>query len=165
MKRWWIIALLCLMLTGCDETVYETMSDLYEQPEQMHPAQVLLILPQDAALMTAQGDTDNLYYFCEDHTISIQTLMGGDLDKTLKAVSGYSRDKISLVGLSQEELDRYEFVWVVAGEQGDEICRGVILDDGYYHYVLTLQASAEVVAELQQPWNQVASTFSLDTAP
>ena len=153
------------MLTGCGKEVYETMSDLYEVPKDLKPAEVLLMLPQEAALMTAKEASNDRFYLCKDFTLSVRTLPGGDLEKTLKEVSGYAKEQLSLVCLNLEELKRYEFVWAVAGEQGDELARAVILDDGVFHYVLTLQAPAEQVSQLQQTWKELIDTFSLDIVP
>ena len=165
MKKWLFVVLLCLMLTGCSKEAFETMSDLYEEPKNLEPAQVLLMLPQEAALMTPGEETAERFYLCKDFTLSLQTLPGGDMEKTLKTVSGYSKQQLSLVCLSQGDMKRYELVWAVAGEQGDEVARAVILDDGKFHYVLTLQTPADRVADLQQTWNELMSTFSLDTVP
>ena len=113
--------------------------------------------------MTAKEDTDNRFYFCKDFTLWLQTMPAGDLGKTLQTVSGYPRENISLVELTLGNLKRYECVWASAGEQGDQISRAVILDDGDFHYVLIMQAGAEYAFDLQQTWNDVASSFSLDT--
>ena len=163
LKRLWMILLLCLMLPGCSTEVYETMSDQYVQPQGLKPAEVLLMLPQEASLMTAKEETDNRFYICKDFTLSVQTLPAGDLGKTLQTVSGFSRENISLVELTQGDIRRYECVWVSAGEQEDQICKAVILDDGDFHYVLIMQAGAEDAFALRQTWNEIASTVSLDT--
>ena len=57
--------------------------------------------------------------------------------------------------------DRYEFVWVSAGETGERLGRGVILDDGSYHYVMTVLRDAESTENSQIVWNDVFASFRL----
>ena len=41
--------------------------------------------------------------------------------------------------------------------------RAAVLDDGRYHYVLTVQADAARSGELTETWNQLFSGFSLES--
>ena len=47
-----------------------------------------------------------------------------------------------------------------AGEQGERLGRGVILDDGDYHYCLTVLQDADVT-DCQIVWSEVFRTFDL----
>ena len=58
-------------------------------------------------------------------------------------------------------IKRYEFVWAATGETGDRLGRGTVLDDGNYHYCLTVQRPAEGTGDAQIVWSQVFSSFSL----
>ena len=73
---------------------------------------------------------------------------------------GISDDERTLaryLGLNAEEED----AWVSVGEAGDQIARTLIVDDGNYHYVLTLQAEAEKGGELSAAWSEIFQTFEL----
>ena len=48
-----------------------------------------------------------------------------------------------------------------AGETGDLVGRGMILDDGSYHYCLTVLAEADKAAENQAFWDSMFQTFRL----
>ena len=165
MKKCWLMMLLCLLLAGCAQPAYETMSDHYELPEDLTARQVSLLLPQEASLLSEEGSDDQQFYLCKDFTVAVQTFAGGDLGRTLRLVSGYDRDRIAVLELREGDWKRYECVWASAGEQGDQLCRAIILDDGDFHYVLTLETLAEHSAQVREAWQEIAGSFSLDTAP
>ena len=60
-----------------------------------------------------------------------------------------------------EGADRYDFVWAAAGENGERLGRAVILDDGNYHYTMTVLKDAEATKKTQVVWRTVFESFSL----
>ena len=98
-------------------------------------------------------------YLCSDYEIYIQTLDGGDLSATVEAMSGFSADALTVMETTRDGMDRYEFVWASAGEGGDRLGRGVILDDGSYHYTMAVLRSADTEADRQISWDAVFSSF------
>ena len=165
MKKLGFLLLAMLLLTGCGAPVdYETMADVYVQAELPMPAELLVALPPDAAVMTG-ADGSSKIWLCDGYTVTAQTLASGDLDATLRSVTGFGREQLSLVELQSGTLRRWEWVWTCAGEGGDQVCRGVILDDGAYHYVLSLQTDAQLAGELSEAWREIVGSFSLDIVP
>ena len=156
-----IIALLALLLTGCSaEETFETISDEIIQPVMAQPREILVSLPGETAMPAMESDSGRMY-LASDYEIYIQTMDSGDLNETIKTVSGYEKDAITVMHTQWEGIDRYEFVWSSAGENGDRIGRGVILDDGDYHYVLTILRDAETTENTQIVWNDVFASFTL----
>lgn len=157
MKKCCLLLMIMLLLTGCKEHMdFETMSDVYQQTAVAR--NILLTLPESAA-MPVSTHADGTLYICDDYSISIQTMAGGDLNRTLKAVTGYTADKLQLLQQKQGGLIRYDCAWSCAGEGGDTVCRGVVLDDGYYHYVLTVLMDAEKAGQLQAQVNALCASF------
>lgn len=164
MKKLGILLLSILLLAGCGAPVdYETMSDVYVKTER-EAAEMLVVLPPDAAVMTGSEGNSHIW-LCDGYTVVTQTLNGGDLDATLREVCGYGREQLPVIELQDGSLKRWEWVWTCAGEGGDQICRGVILDDGAYHYVLSLQTDAQQAGELTDAWQEIVGSFSLDIVP
>ena len=58
-------------------------------------------------------------------------------------------------------VSRYEFVWVSAGERGDRLGRAVILDDGDYHYCMSVLRDADATEMSQVVWSDVFNSFAL----
>lgn len=160
MKKWVICMLLPLLLTGCGaEETFETIADEAVLPVMAQPRQIAVQLPEDAAAPVLESEGEQVYV-CEDYEIIIETLSAGDLSGTIRALSGYAKEDLTVMETQWQEISRYEFVWAAAGEKGDRLGRGVILDDGQYHYCMTLLRDADT-KDRQIVWDQVFSSFDL----
>lgn len=161
MKRKIIVGLLALLLTGCAaEETFETISDDIVQPVMAQPREVSVSLPGEVSMPAMESDSGRMY-LASDYEIYIQTLDRGDLNATIQTVSGYEKDALTVMQTSLDGVDRYEFVWTCAGENGDRIGRGVMLDDGDYHYVMTVLRDADTTETSQIVWNDVFDSFRL----
>ena len=155
--------LLVLLLTGCAAPKdYETMSDVLDQ-RQIEAKEVSISVPENVTAMTDAAG--NMLYICDGYSILVETLEAGDLDRTLRQVSGFGKEQLQLMQREESSHRRVECVWASAGEGQDQIGRTVILDDGEFHYVLTFMADAKKAGDLTQQWQQIAESFSFDIAP
>lgn len=156
-----------LLLTGCaSEPVFETVTDVYAQPEPAAAARILADLPEDAAVMTMESRDAGKICLCDGYTVTIQTTQAGDLSRTLQNATGYPREELTVLETKQNDCRRYDCVWTSAGEGGDQVGRLAVLDDGNYHYVLTVMADAQTAGQLSDTWRQILDSFTLEnTAP
>lgn len=160
MKRCWVIVFLALAFTGCGvQETFETIADSYDIPAMAQARQLHLELPADVAVLTVANEEAGTIYLCDNYTVTVQTLSSGDLDGTLRSVTGYGRDALTVMETETEGLIRYDVVWSCAGEGGDQVGRAVILDDGSYHYVLTAMTDAERTADVSADWELLFQTF------
>lgn len=151
-----------MLFSGCQQPKdFETMSDSYEQPEPPKPCQVTLELPEDAAKAVVESAGVGTLYLCDDYTVALQTLPAGNLDATLREVTGYGAEKVQLWEKKEGNISRYSCVWASAGEGGDQMGKATILDDGNYHYVLSVMAAAEDAGDLADTWQQLMDSFSI----
>ena len=149
------------MLSGCGtQETMETISDVEAAPVMAEMREISLVLPEEAASPTVESDSERLY-LCEDYEITVQILDGGDLNQTVKTLSGYDRDALTVLATRKENLDCYEFVWASAGEQGELVGRAMILDDGSYHYCVSVLGDADSAAENQVYWEDLFRSFAL----
>ena len=163
MKKGWILAVLAagLMLWGCQaEPTLETIADEWAQSVMAQPRQISVNLPDGALAPVLESDSEQVY-LSDDYEIIIETLSAGDLNATVEHLSGYSRDNVTLVRTQQGDADRYEFVWASAGENGDRLGRAVILDDGDFHYCMSVLRDADTTKTSQIVWSDVFDSFSL----
>ena len=162
MKKIAMALLLTLLLSGCGakETLETVADDIPLQPVLAQPAQISVRLPDNAVSPVLENDTQQLY-FCEDYEIAIETRSSGDLSGTITALTGFAPDQLTVMHTKQDDADRYEFVWVSAGEKGDRLGRGVVLDDGSYHYCMSVLRDADNPKKSQVVWSDVFSSFSL----
>ena len=164
MKFGMILVTAALLLTGCGAAeTFETVGDIWAAAETSVPArQVRLTLPEEAAAAAGTGDGETVYQ-CDGYELTSEVLSGGDLRRTVKAVSGFEPERLTILKTDRHGVNRYDFVWTAAGEEGEQVGRAAVLDDGRYHYVLTVQADAARSGQLAETWNQLFSGFSLES--
>lgn len=162
MKIILIALVLALFLTGCG--TQETF-EIVEDPPALEPVavyqQFMVRLPDEAAAPTFQDDTGAELYVCQGYTISKQTFDGGDLEKTIKTLTGKSSDELQVIKTIQNTYDRYDFVWTAAGEEGLQLGRACILDDGNYHYTVSTLAQENVSGSLQKTFSDMYDSCRL----
>ena len=162
MKRGWILVALMALLAGCaqQQEVFETVADDLETPVMAAPRQITVRLPEDTVVPVLENAQEQVY-LCDEYELILQTVSSGDLDATVQTLTGCARDKLTLVKTRQSDLDRYDFVWTSAGEKGDMLGRGVILDDGSYHYCMSVLRSADGTKKSRIVWSDVFGSFDL----
>lgn len=162
MKKFLCIMGMLLCLSGCGaEETFETVADGDAvQTMLAEPLEISITLPEEAVLPVMETDTGRLY-ICKDFEVSTQTLNGGDLQGTVHALTGYLPEELSMVQTQKGELDCYEFVWAAAAEGGDQVGRGLVMDDGHYHYCVCAMIDAEDVSAYAEIWNGMFETVRL----
>ena len=88
-------------------------------------------------------------------------MAAGDLNATVKALSGFSSDKLTVMESKTDTIKRYDFTWTAAGESGDLVFRAAIMDDGEFHYCVTTIAEAKDMAELTDDWNILFASMEI----
>lgn len=159
MKKCWIILLVLVLLSGCGQPAsLETVSDVYEQQVLPREQRVMLQLPPEVYTPTLQTDTGSLY-LCDRYSVSLATCRAGDLQQTVQTAAGFLPENLQMQQTMQQQNKRYSFTWTAASEEGVQVGRGCILDDGYYHYVLTAMASEEDMGDLRETWHEIFASF------
>ena len=157
-KRWGCICLLVILLSGCKaEETLETVSDEWIVPVMAKPREISVRMPEDLVLPVLEQEGRQLY-MGPNYEIMLETMAAGDLQATIRNLSGYEQEQLTILETDQGEWNRYEFVWTAAGEQGHRLGRAVILDDGDYHYCMSVLRDA---GESLVVWQDVFQSFSL----
>ena len=157
-KRWGCICLFVILLSGCKaEETLETVSDEWIVPVMAQPREVSVRMPEDLVLPVLEQEGRQLY-MGPNYEIMLETMAAGDLQATIRNLSGYEQEQLTILETDQGEWNRYEFVWTAAGEQGHRLGRAVILDDGDYHYCMSVLRDTE---ESLIVWQDVFQSFSL----
>ena len=159
MRKYCLLLLLPVLLLGCtSEETFETVSDEIVSPVMAMPRNITVRLPDDAVSPVLESDTRQIY-MSEEYEITIETVSAGDLDATVRNLSGYGKDQLTVVETQADTVKRYDFVWVSTGEQGERLGRGVILDDGEFHYCMS--AIRDAKKQTQIVWSDVFQSFAL----
>lgn len=158
MKRLIWICLLAGLLAGCRaEETLETVNDEWVVPAMAQPQEISVRLPEDTVLPVLEQDNRRLY-MGQGYEIMLETLAAGDLNSTIRTLSGYEQEQLSVIETQQGESERYDFVWATTGENGQRLGRAVILDDGDYHYCMTVLRDP---GETNIVWRDVFGSFTL----
>ena len=162
MKKWWMLFCCSVLLAGCAKAeTFECIDDELLQPVMAEVGEVNLSLPPEASAQTMLGsDTDKLY-FCDGYTAAVQVLQRGDLDRTSRQLCGFGADSLNILETSSNGYKRYDWVWTAAGEGGDAVGRAAVIDDGKYHYCVSLLADATLAGELEVQWGKLLNSFSV----
>lgn len=163
MKKLCMLVALLTVLTGCSgtQTTFETVADDAVQAVSGRQRQILLEIPNEAAEAVFKEESGDKLYVCEGYTLAVQTMQAGDLERTVQTLSGYGQDSITVVHTDAGEFDRYDFVWTSMGEDGCQIGRAAVLDDGSYHYAVSCMASAEAYDAVKPGWERIFGSFWL----
>lgn len=161
MKKLLVLMVLALSLAGCGGAeVFETVADEMVQSVMAQPREIRLTLPEEAVLPAMETDHGTIY-ICKDYDVAVQTLPSGNLEGTIRSVSGFDPEDLTIMETTLSDTDCYEFVWTSAGEWKEQVCRCMILDDGDYHYVLTAMIDSDLIGEYQEIWNGMFESFRL----
>ncbi len=158
MKKYlWLLAAM-LMLSGCGEAdpVFETVADPIV-PVAAEPTPISVWMPDDAASQTMAGEGECYTWgACE---LRIQTLDGGNIRKTMEALTGMAAEKLTVMEYERDGVQIYQTVWSMTGEEGITLGRAMVADDGYYHYCVSLLSPEET--DVAEDYAMICSSFSL----
>ena len=162
MKKIWIVAMLMLFMCGCGaQETFETLGQV-QQPVQADPWQILLELPEDAGSPVMESQDSGKLYMCKDYSMTVQTLPGGDLNQTFLQCTGFPVSGLQIMHTKIDGIKRYETVWASSAEDGERVGRIAVLDDGSYHYVLTVMADAQKAGQLTDTWQTLFRTLRIE---
>lgn len=161
MRKCMLLLLMCLVLPGCAaRETFETVADDIVQPVAAEPREVMLTLPPEAVVPASQTENGEIY-LCDGFEITLQTLSAGDLNETVRSISGFAREDLTIIESGAGDYTRYDLVWSCAGENSHRLGKAAILDDGNYHYVLSILADESRVEEYQGTWQEMLDSYAL----
>ena len=159
-KLLWIVFSVVLLLSGCTLETFEAVDDTNNTTVMAKPATILLELPEETAVPAMRGASGTLY-FCGDYDIMVEVMTSGNLNSTLQTLTGFDREELNLLQTIRCGVDCYEGVWSAAGEGGEYVGRVLILDDGSYHYCVSIMSMADDAGKYVDEWNSVLQTVAL----
>ena len=159
MKKYCLILALLMLLTGCSAAeTYETLGDIDMTPVLQEERNVVVTVEEGAQQIRGESGT---IYLCDGYTVTVEVLTGGNISATFQSLTGFGVDDLTVIETSVGDVGRFECVWTAAGEGGDSIGRAAVLDDGAYHYCITVQSAANDAAALQMTWQEIFDSFRL----
>lgn len=164
MKKWVIGVMLLLgaILCGCSKVeTFEVISDNVVYDQTIMPSNIQLSIPEDGAI-SVMSSSGSQSYEGEHYQIIVQTFPSGNLDQTLRLVTGYGKNQLQVVEVTEKNLDKYLCAWSAVSEEGDLVGRCAVLDDGRYHYCLSVLADARMSGEIRDDIDAIFAGYSLE---
>ena len=122
MRKLWVLVMLAVVLAGCGaEPTVETVADEIVLAESVMK-EITMELPGETVLPVMQTDTGKLY-ICEDFEVSVETLPGGDLGRTVGLLTGFGLEDVTVMQTTAGDRIRYDLAWSCLGEMGPEVGR------------------------------------------
>lgn len=157
-----MVVLAALLLAGCKaQDTFETVADEPVVQVVSSAQSAVYTLPQEASLAVIGSDDGADVYLCDGYTVTVQTLPGGDLDRSVRTATGFPARELTLMQTRQEGYDRVQCAWSAVSEEGEQVGRMTLLDDGAYHYVITCMAPARDAQQLLPVWKELFESFRL----
>ena len=164
MKKYLVVLLVAGVLCGCAaEPTFETVDDTQIVSAVAPVRTVQMDFPPEAATPVMESAEGGALYQCDGYVLTVQTLSGGDLDRTLRQLTGYGQEHLRPVKTKFSNGLRYDMSWVSAGESGEEVGRCVLLDDGQNHYAVSVMADASRAGDLHKTWKALLNSVTLHT--
>lgn len=161
MKKLYLMVALILLLCGCStERTFETVTDEIVLKASAQPREILLTLPEETLLPAMETDRGTLY-LCDGYDVAVQTMDSGNLDGTVRQITGFGSDDLTILQTRAGEYTCYDFVWTAATDLGQQVGRAKILDDMEYHYILSASTSANKAEEYYEIWNGIFESFGI----
>lgn len=161
MKKALVMVVMGLLLTGCTvQKDLETVRDdglVYQNADSF---QLHISLPEDASLASMATENASICY-CDDYSVVMQKLPGGDVERTITELTGMSPDRLTVIKLESDGKQVYRFSWSAMGEEALENCSCMLLDDGQYHHAVTMMADYRKSSDLHNEWQSIFDSVKL----
>ncbi len=157
-KLLWLLVLMVAFSACAEEAdpVFETVADAIV-PAAVEAKPIFVWMPNEAAAQTmaAEGEC----YTWGQCELRVQTLDGGDIRRTMEALTGQKAEKLTVMEYERQGLQMYQTVWSMTGEEGITLGRAMVADDGHYHYCISLLSPEGV--DTAEDYAQICASFSL----
>lgn len=162
MKKIWMLPVLVLLLAGCGvQETFETVSDVHALTASAAVYTIELSLPETAAQPAMESAEGGKLYLCDGYTVTVQTGQAGDLNRTLRDVTGFEEEELTLVQTTRGGFKCWQCAWTAVGEGADQICRTVILDDGNSHHAVTVMGDYTKAGDFAKEWQHILGSACL----
>lgn len=150
------------LLSGCSgQQVMETVTDEWLVSTMAPPKELSVKLPAEASKSVLSAEDGAELYFCDDYVITLQTIAAGDLDRSARSLCGYGADRLTILQTRNGDMKRYDWTWTSAGEGSAQVGRATVLDDGDYHYCMTVMAQEAACSGLREQWDALFDSFGV----
>lgn len=162
-----LLVLLCLFmivpLAAC--TVKETADDCLSDCGQMPPIPAFCLnapLPENTVMAAMTEDGQTAFYVHNDFTVCKESFSAATLDEAFQKLTGRTKEELKPVTVAQYPQEEYRYSCTSAGENGEEVCTGVLFFDGTHGYSLQITCGAEKEKNYRDVFSKLLADATLD---
>lgn len=158
-----LILFLIVPFTACSvkETNADCLYDSYDVPP--IPAFCLNAPLPDGTVMAAMTeDGQKIIYLHDDFTICKESVCAASADEAFQMLTGRTQTELDPVAVTRFPREEYRYTCSVAGENGAEICTGVLFFDGSHAYSLQITCDAEAEKVYRDVFTELLANTTLD---
>lgn len=159
------LAAALLLLTGCTQTVWETVDDESSSVPtaswQQTAYEIQLGVPQGLELM--EQTENSAFYAGHSGGLEVETcrFLSADCDSAIRAVSGFEAQELTILQTRRFDFPEYQFAWVAQTAEGSRLYRADLVMNDVDCYAVICSRPEEAGTALDQEISQVFSTFGL----
>ena len=159
--------LLCLFLiiplAACavKEADADCVSDTYDIPT-IPAFCVNAPLPEDTVMAAMTEDGQKIFYIHDDFTICKESVSAASADEAFQMLTGRTQVELNPVTVRIFPQEEYRYTCTAAGENGSEICTGVLFFDGSHGYSLQITCDADAEKTYRDVFSELLASTTLD---
>ena len=155
--------LLIIPLVAC--TVKEAAADCISDCGDIPPIPAFCLnaeLPEDTVMAAMTADGQRIIYIHDDFTVCKEVIRAGTAQDALEALTGRSQEELKAVSVAQYPQEEYRYSCTAAGENGAEVCTGVLFFDGTHGYSLQINCDAAAEKHYRTVFSELLEGTTLD---
>lgn len=119
-------------------------------------------LPEDTVMAAMTEDGQRIFYIHDGFTVCKESVFASSADEAFQALTGRSREELRPVTIKSFPQEEYRYTCAAVGENGDEVCLGVLFFDGTHGYSLQITCDAEAQKTYRDVFSAILSNATLD---
>lgn len=165
MKKWGLVLMMIVLLSGCSvksEAALETVTDGLETGP-LVPYCIVFNVPEGMTQETFGDDGRCAVYEAEngDYTITTEVLDATTVEGAAERISGIPAERLDILTLAGTPMTEHHFAWSSTGEEGETVSRCALIESEDYYYVLTVTERTGLGGSLDETVDAVFSSFCL----
>ena len=161
------LVLLCLLLilplSACAVKEEDALcvNDCYEIPPM--PAFCLNApLPEGTVMAAMTEDGQRIYYTNDGFSICKESVSASSADEAFQLLTGRTQEELQPVTVTRYPQEEYRYTFTAAGENGAEVCTGVLFFDGSHGYSLQITCPCDAEKTYREVFSDLLANATLD---
>ncbi len=119
-------------------------------------------LPENTVMAAMTEDGQRVFYIHDDFTICKESVLASSADEAFQILTGRTQEELQPVVVTRFPQEEYRYTCTAAGENGAEVCTGVLFFDGTHGYSLQITCDAGAEKVYRDVFSEFLASATLD---